>query len=448
MGVKNTGAIFKGFTFDGIDSKTYGVYISGDAAFNAPERDVEMIEIPGRNGAFALDNGRFHNITVTYPAGLFGDTESDFAAGINALRNALASRKGYCRLEDDYNPDEYRMAVYKSGLEVDVASLESGQFNIVFECKPQRFLKSGETEQAITSGGTITNPTLFEARPLLQVWGYGNIDINGELISIFNSVIGDVTLAQTVRTGYAAMAPGDPAYYDFEINPDVIATGDEITFTDTGAFNPYNAENTMFFCELPQIAGRKYKTTPALSHTESGQLFTEGVVSVGYMQDAGPADTYASYVRPYFLLTSPIIFVKGTPERKDSQSVWTIPYTVNGTASTATVTFNCYVDYDGAGAFEMGVDVTTNKPGFLDGSRTRFYCSEITAYSNVSTLGAPLYFDLDIGEAYKEEGGEIVSVNNAVSFPAELPTLKSGANTITYDNTITSFKVTPRWWEV
>lgn len=448
MGVNKTGAIFKSLIFDGVDSRDYGVYITGTAVYNAPERDVTMIEIPGRNGAFAKDNGRFQNIEVTYHAGMFGDTGTDFADGISAFRNELCSRVGYCRLTDEYNPDEYRMAVYKSGLNVDAASLEAGEFDIVFECKPQRFLTSGETATAYASGATVTNPTLFDASPLLQVWGYGDIDINGELISIFNSVIGDVTLTQAVRTGYATMAPGDPAYYDFEINPDVIATGDEITFIDTGAFNPFNAENTMFFCELPQIAGRKYKTTPALSHTESGQLFTEGVVSVGYMQNAGPSDTYASYVRPYFLLTSPIIFVKGTPERKDSQSVWTIPYTVNGTSSTATVTFNCYVDYDGTGAFEMGVDVTTNSPGFLDGSRTRFYCSEITAYSNVSTLGAPLYFDLDIGEAYKEEGGEIVSVNNAVSFPAELPTLKSGANTITYDNTITQLKIVPRWWKV
>ena len=439
---------YPGFIFDGENSRDYGVYITDVEVFGAPKRKVQMISIPGRNGDYALDEGSFENITVKYECALGADSESDFNDGISDFRNWLASKVGYKTLSDEINTGEFRKAVFLDGMEVPTLNKKSGTFDVVFDCKPQRFLDSGETPVTLTSGDTITNPTLFDASPLLQVWGYGNIDINGELISIFNSVIGDVTLAQAVRTGYAAMAPGDPAYYDFEINPDVIATGDEITFIDTGAFSPSNAENTMFFCELPQIAGRKYKTTPALSHTESGQLFTEGVVSVGYLQNAGPSDTYASYVRPYFLLTSPIIFVKGTPERKDSQSVWTIPYTVNGTASTATVTFNCYVDYDGAGAFEMGVDVTTNRQGFLDGSRTRFYCSEISAYSNVSTLGAPLYFDLDIGEAYKEEGGEIVSVNNAVSFPAELPTLKAGSNTITFDNTVTQLKIVPRWWKV
>ena len=60
----------------------------------------------------------------------------------------------------------------------------------------------------------------------------------------------------------------------------------------------------------------------------------------------------------------------------------------------------------------------------------------------------PVYIDLDIGEAYKVKNNEVVSVNKRVQMPAVLPSLKPGSNTITYDNTITSFKVAPRWWKV
>ena len=59
-----------------------------------------------------------------------------------------------------------------------------------------------------------------------------------------------------------------------------------------------------------------------------------------------------------------------------------------------------------------------------------------------------MYIDLDIGEAYKIEGNEPVSVNDAVVLPAELPTLSPGTNTITFDNTITQLKIVPRWWRV
>ena len=77
MAVAPTGAIYKTLTFDGVSSRTYGVYITGEAVYNAPKRSVEMIEIPGRNGSFAFDKGRFENIEVTYPAGIFADNEAD-----------------------------------------------------------------------------------------------------------------------------------------------------------------------------------------------------------------------------------------------------------------------------------------------------------------------------------------------------------------------------------
>ena len=144
MAIAPTGAIYKALTFDGTSSRTFGVYITGAAVYNAPERAVEMISIPGRNGAFALDSGRFENLEVKYPAGVFADNEADFAQAVSDFRNFLCSKKGYVRLTDEYNPNEYRMAVYKSGLEVTPAQLRAGEFNLVFECKPQRWLTSGE----------------------------------------------------------------------------------------------------------------------------------------------------------------------------------------------------------------------------------------------------------------------------------------------------------------
>ena len=165
MAIEQTGAIFKSLTFDGESSRTYGVYITGEAVYNAPERDVEMVKIPNRNGAFALDNGRFENIEVTYPAGVFADSETDFAKAISDFRNMLCSRKGYCKLTDEYNPDEFRLAVYKSGLEVDPVALRAGEFDITFECKPQRYLMSGENRFLVTDW----NDTTVETGKLISI---------------------------------------------------------------------------------------------------------------------------------------------------------------------------------------------------------------------------------------------------------------------------------------
>lgn len=144
---------YKAFTFDGESSLDYGVYLTGEGVFDAPERAVEMLEIPGRNGNYVLDQGRFQNISVTYKAGIVDYSETDFATMVSDVRNWLCSKVGYCRLEDDYNPNEYRMAAFVAGIEVDHDDLQTGEFDITFDCKPQRWLAEGETPITIGEWG-------------------------------------------------------------------------------------------------------------------------------------------------------------------------------------------------------------------------------------------------------------------------------------------------------
>ena len=125
--------VFNSLEFDGVNSLSNDVFITGEAVYDAPERDVEMIEIPGRNGDFQLDNGRWKNIEVSYKAGVFGSDQNEFATKIRNYRNLLASRIGYKRLTDTYNPDEYRLGTFVNALEAKSASRKrAGEFDIVF----------------------------------------------------------------------------------------------------------------------------------------------------------------------------------------------------------------------------------------------------------------------------------------------------------------------------
>lgn len=177
MAIIPVGDAFMGFAYgekEGqparVYSKFYGVYITGEAVYNAPERDAEMITIPGRNGALYRDKGRFENIEVTYHCGMFAESQADFAENIRKFRQAFLIRVGgYQYLYDDYNTDEFRMAVYKSGLEIDpVAMSTAGEFDITFNCKPQRFLKTGSNTYEPSSGAQFTNPTSWNSQPLIS----------------------------------------------------------------------------------------------------------------------------------------------------------------------------------------------------------------------------------------------------------------------------------------
>lgn len=172
------------FTYGGESSADYGVYISGAGTYNAPVKDYEMVSVAGRNGDLALYGGRYLNIELTYSAFLHGDATS-FADKMAELRAVLSAPTGYQRLEDTYNPDEYRLGIFRSGLDVDAtADNKAGTFDLTFYCKPQRFLKSGETSQTFTANGNITNPTRFEAKPLLKVTGYGTLGVGDRSVII------------------------------------------------------------------------------------------------------------------------------------------------------------------------------------------------------------------------------------------------------------------------
>ena len=424
MAVAPTGAIYKALKFDNTSSRNYGVYITGQAVFNAPQRDVEMITIPGRNGTFALDNGRFENVEVTYPAGIFADNEEDFAQAISDFRNFLCSKRGYCRLEDDYNPDEYRMAIYKSGLEVTPAQLKAGEFEITFDCKPQRWLTSGETKTSVSSGSTVSNPTLFDASPLIEVEGYGNLNFNGYTISIENAVMGEVLLAnsKTFSSNYIEMIFNKLSY----------ETGDTITM---------NAGTIEWSMRI--INGYGYWGYDEPTTTDSATGFHSSGHSAGvtkmYMATTVPSITFTAGTSKTVTNTATSTFKVGQTydTRADitATCTQTITYTPNYSSTQSKVSVQYALSYSVSGRLDYGFVGASSKTG------------DITVNSTQSLLGHPTYIDCDLGEAYKITSGVYVSLNSKINLGSKLPTLASGSNTVTYDNTITSVKITPRWWK-
>lgn len=169
------------FTFNGTDSRDFGVYISGQGTFNAPERAYSLMKVPGRDGALVGFDNRLENVELTYPAFIC----SNFSQNMEDFRSFLLSQVGYQKLVDSYHPNEYRMAIYPGAFEAEVTSLnDAGQFDITFVCKPQRFLNSGDNVTTLTASTSISNPTLFNAQPLMRVYGTGVLGIGSQSVTI------------------------------------------------------------------------------------------------------------------------------------------------------------------------------------------------------------------------------------------------------------------------
>lgn len=414
--------IIKGFTFDGVNSLDYNIGITGSAVYNAPTRDVEMISIPGRDGAYALDHGRFNNIEITYPSGMGDNDQTNFAQRVSDLRNQLASRVGYKRLEDEYNPDEYRMAIYKSGLEVSpVQYSRAGQFDIIFDCKPQRFLKSGESAVSKANNSTITNPTLFDAHPLLQFRSNGSdgtINLGEQEINVLNSYIGVTDLILSTN---------------YERN------GDNYDYRDT-----ITIENTSV-----------YKSGDRITLGGADAKFTFQISSPAYESYSMSYDNANGFVVKSFSkdVAFQTIELQGTECTFTAGTQGTVTKSIdlivsNGSTQVGTGSVTLALNYNGASTVTALWNVVRTQY-----YNKRFYNNFSSYFGNVdstkSTLeNVDIYIDLDIGEAYSiDSSNNIVSLNNFVNLGGELPKLAPEITTITYTN-ITNFKITPRWWKI
>lgn len=396
-------------TFGGVNSADYGIYIGGEGVFNAPTREVEMISIPGRNGAFALDHGRFENITVTYSAFNYEEDLDTFAERLSAFRNAICSQKGYQQLTDTFHPAEYRMATVRSGLEFKPVQYNTAaKFDIVFDCMPQRWLAEGETKITVADGDTITNPTMFDASPLLEVEGYGRISINGDTITIDDGDYGEM-----VSTPFSStQASGEITFSEVRLN-----TGDSVYLN-----------NLRVVHTAAQRSGYSFQSSRTVSVTDGA---TASIDDYGKSRKLNVAETALTY---------------GTTYSATYTASYTLSWRYGGRVSSGTASLTLALSYDGAHTISYSITYEIGTPFTSTGMQIT--AETVRAESTVSALGHPTYIDLNIGVAWNEDDNTVTSMNNVVELPALLPTLKAGTNFISFDSTIEDLKITPRWWKV
>lgn len=169
------------FVFDGKSSAEYDAWIASSNAFDGAEHDEEVIEIPGRNGALVLSNGRYKN----FVAGVECYIPHDMRTNVDGLRAFLSRKYGYCRYEEAIKPDEFRLARFLGPFSLSASDRVGAAFTLSFDMKPQRFLKSGEIPAVYTASGRIYNPTLYPAKPLVRCYGSGGtVTINGTPVTV------------------------------------------------------------------------------------------------------------------------------------------------------------------------------------------------------------------------------------------------------------------------
>lgn len=189
--------------YNGRSSKDYHIQVEHPPGYDFPERDYEKIHIPGRNGDLIIDNGAYQNVKREYEISM-GSMERKMPEMAREISEWLHSASNYARLEDSYEPEYYRMAAYLEEGNIENILFHGARVTIAFDCKPQRFLKSGDRAIRFISSGHLKNPTGFDSLPIVTIHGTGEgrVNIEGYVITVKN-IPNSITINSEIQDAYS-----------------------------------------------------------------------------------------------------------------------------------------------------------------------------------------------------------------------------------------------------
>lgn len=451
------------FILNGVDSRDYGVYISGQGTFSAPQKAYTFYNVPGRNGAILGSENRLENINVSYEAFIY----TDFDNNIAKFRTFLLSLNGYQRLSDSYHPDEYRYAVYQGPFEPKVTKMnDSGSFVITFSCKPQRYLLSGDTvyQWEPNEGQEVSGTSLTVYAPKIDTsvlnWAYEDHGITRtaqanrttrysfKSLSDINVKIDGTTVYTAPMNAHVTKATANLITGSLSIKASVTTTPTTgWTLYATNVFrvsvSGWSGVNAARRLETTQgsIQVGEYPVYPNLTNFnanvenygvcyDSGYLYCKDIAystasdfmsnQAGFSVDRTLTTAQTVLITPY-VPSYPDDFM--TVSGLTTYETWTMKYQASNTMANPTeFPSSPLIRAYGNGVFEMdGVRITiTNASTYTD-------------------------IDCDLMDCY--EG--TTNRNNDVSFSTyDFPKLRPGENAVSIVSGITLLEITPRWWRV
>jgi len=174
--------------FDGRPSTDFDMIVTEYPVLSRGVRRGDAYQIAGRNGTQVREDGTFDNYTMTYKVGFPEDRGPSVTTA--EIAKWLLGSSGYCRLEDSFEPDFYRLARYAGPLNVEQLLDKYGTALLSFDCQPERYLKTGEKAVTLfenvdlanlpdmSTSKKLNNPMNFTSRPLIRLTGRGEIALH------------------------------------------------------------------------------------------------------------------------------------------------------------------------------------------------------------------------------------------------------------------------------
>ena len=157
------------------------------------QRKFRQYNIPGRNGDVFFQDDAYENVIQSYQVYAGDDTDGQAQADWTTLAAQLY-KDGYQVLEDSYDTDHFRKAVFNGPIDVENSWNTHGRATLEFNCRPERFLKNGQTAQSFAAA---TNS--------YQVWDFNELSNYIKTTLRSYGVTGGIVYTVTVPANTARM---------------------------------------------------------------------------------------------------------------------------------------------------------------------------------------------------------------------------------------------------
>lgn len=155
--------------YDGLSSADYGIVVGKAPSFDKPAIKGSTVSVPGRNGNVLFQEDAYEDIPRTYNIWIAEKGQDTLAERVSGFTNAVYAKRGYLRLEDNFEPDVFRLAYFPGGQNFSNELTQYGESTLQFICRPERFLKSGAVTVEVQDGDVLSNPTSYGAKPLIYI---------------------------------------------------------------------------------------------------------------------------------------------------------------------------------------------------------------------------------------------------------------------------------------
>lgn len=195
--------INSGFLFGAHSSEEFSLFVQHRPKGSIPARRVSTFTIPGRSGVLHQSQQAWSNFTKTYDCYLRGNP-----AG-HDLKDWLCAPTQPQKLWDAYDPEYYHRAVCINGADIENVLNRYGRVKLKFDCDPRAFLISGDTAVFFAASGSLVNPTVYDAQPLITVTGSGagTVTVGAVTVRIL-SITDQLTLDCELMDAYRQMGDG------------------------------------------------------------------------------------------------------------------------------------------------------------------------------------------------------------------------------------------------